>query len=195
MNRVCPLCTLRPAAVIDPACIVCHGHGVLALGPTSLREYDPQTVSTAVHLALEVTSRSFDRRPDARSQDPAPAIQAALDKLIMAGLLMPPKAPAPTPTRATGAHNGPPAALVHRALGHRPDETDQRMIRAHPYPVTHSDRMLGTPLLSENFHPASLPRVGNPVPFDTDTLTLLTQRAKRRYDARAIVYYLTGAAP
>lgn len=194
MMRLCPLCTVRPAAVVDPSCIVCAGHGVLTLGPASLREYTPQTISTAAHLALEVDARKVDRRPDARSHDPAPAIARTLDLLERAGLLQLPKAPAPAPHEAPGTHTGPPAALVHRALGTRPDITDQRMIRAHPYIPHHTDRDHGTPLLSENFYPSSLARVGNPVPFDSDTLSILSERQKRVYDARAIVFYLTGVA-
>lgn len=195
MIRLCPLCTLRPAAVVAPACIVCAGHGTLTLGPSSLREYTPATVSTATHLALEVEARKVDRRPDARSADPAPAIAAVLDRLARAGLLVPPKAPAPDPHPGPGTLTGPPAALVHRAIGTRPDATDQRMIRAHPYVPTPTERWHGPPLLSRGFYPASLPRVGDPVPFDQDTLSLLSERTKRRYDARAIVFYLTGTAP
>lgn len=194
MLRVCPLCTVRPAAVIDPACLVCGGHGVLELGPSSLREYTPQTVSTALHLAYEVTARKEDSRKDARSTNPSPAFERVTAQLTRAGLLMPPKAPAPAPAEAPGTRTGPPAALVHKAIGRRPDETDQRMIRAHPYPMRHTDRVHGPPLLSANFFPSSLARVGDPQPFDSDTLAILTERQKRRYDARAIVFYLTGAA-
>lgn len=194
MIRLCPLCTLRPAAVVDPACLVCGGHGTLHMG-TALREYTPETIATGIHLALEGESRKLDRRPDARSVDPAPAIAKVLTQLTRAGLLTPPKAPPPAPTPAPGKLTGPPASLVHRAIGYRPDETDQRMIRAHPYIPAPTERWHGPPLLSRGFHPSSLARVGDPVPFDQDTLTLLRERQERRYHARAIIFYLTGAAP
>lgn len=193
--RVCPLCTLRPAAIIDPACYVCAGHGVLELGH-AIREYDGPTVSTALALALEGAARDIDKRTDARNVDPKPHLEKTIAKLVRAGLLTPPKAPAPVTPDATGKRSGSCSALAHRATGRMPDMTDQLMIRAHPYPYRHTDRpgARGLPLMSANFHPSSLARIGNPFPFDHDTTTELTARQKRRYDARAIVYYLTGVS-
>lgn len=197
MRRCCPLCTVRAAAVVSPDCSVCAGHGYLILGSRGLREYDAETVSTAVHLALEQTARVVDRRADARAVDPRPAIAHTLGQLTRGGLLAPPKAPAPAPDVQPGTTSGSPAALTHRVTGHRPDHTDQLMIRAHPYPYRFTDRPgnRGLPLLSANFFPGSLPRVGNPQHFDTTTLAQLTDRHKRRYHARALVHYATGAAP
>lgn len=197
MRRTCPLCTVRPAAVISPDCPVCDGHGYLTLGSRGLREYDAETVSTAVHLALEQTARVIDRRADARGIDPRPALTKTLGQLARGGLITPPKATAPAPDVQPGKTTGSPAALVHRATGHRPDHTDQLMIRAYPYRYRFTDRPgnRGLPLLSENFYPGSLPRVGNPQHFDTTTLTQLTDRHKRRYHARSLVLYATGAAP
>lgn len=195
--RACPLCTLRPAAIIDPECLICAGHGTLELGRASMREYDAATVSTAVHLALETAARSIDKRADSRNVDPKPVLEKTLAQLYRAGLLTPPKAPAPTTPESTGKKSGSCSALAHRATGRMPDMTDQLMVRAHPYPYRFTDRpgARGLPLMSANFHPSSLARIGNPFPFDHDTTVELTTRHKRRYDARAIVYYLTGAAP
>lgn len=194
--RTCPACTLRPAAIIAPDCAVCGGHGVLELGERATREYDGPTVSAAIALALENVARTIDTRPDARNVDPRPAITKVLTQLQRAGILTPPKAPAPVTSEATGTKRTNAVALVHHATGRNVDHTDQLMIRAHPYPYSFRDRpgARGLPLMSANFHPSSLARILDPFPFENDTMTEVATRQKRRYDARAIVYYVTGAA-
>lgn len=196
--RVCPLCALRPAAIISPHCLVCAGHGIIELGHKAVTEYDPETVSTAAHLAYEQAARTLDKRPDARGIDPRPTIAKTTDQLVRAGIIKPPKAPAPATDEPTGTPTNmtPPATLVRMATGKEPDMTDQLMIRAHVYPYRPADRpgARGLHLTSWNFHPSSLARIGDPFPFEHDTTTELNTRRKRRYDARAIIFYVTGVA-
>lgn len=187
-QRLCPLCALRAAAVISPTCPVCHGTGTIPLTARSADEYGAETVSTAVHLALEVQARELDRNPHHRSIDPAPALTDTLHQLTIAGLIHDPKAPSDPPRSQPT-----PTALAATATGRAPDRTDQLMIRAHPYPYRFNDRpgARGLPILSANFHPSSLARQGDPAPFDTTTIQAVTAREKRHRAARYLVQYAT----
>lgn len=162
-----------------------------------LREYTPETASTAVHLALESAARKLDKRPDARNVDPRPVIEETIRRLVRAGIVVPPKAQTPVSEPPAGTNTGPPAALVHKAMGHRPDHTDELMIRAFSYPYRFTDRpgRRGLPLLSAAFHPSSLARIGDPQHFDGDTAAELLAHRKRHYDARAILHFALGARP
>lgn len=193
-RRTCPLCTLRPAGVVDPTCAVCNGYGYLTLGDRALREYTGEAVSTAVHLALEITARQLDRQPHSRTQSPGPALADALGQLTRFGILNPPKVRRPPGPPPVGRNPGPPAALVREATGKSPDHTDQLLIRAHFYPYAPSARpgSRGLPLMSENHHPSSLARVGNPQPFDTTTTKTLHRQARDRYNGRTLANYALG---
>lgn len=189
MRRCCPLCTLRSAAVVDPACAVCAGHGYLELGRAT-GTYDPVTVSTAIHLVLEQTARALDLTTR-RGADPAPALNAALNRAADTGLIRPHPAPAPDEDTGSGGSNAPPAAaLAQKVTGATPTDCDQAMIRAAPYPYAHGDRpgSRGLPLLSSAFHPSSLARVGDPQDFETTTTRQLLERDKSRYQARSLAY-------
>lgn len=185
-QRLCPLCTLRTAAVISPTCPICHGTGTIPLTPRAVTEYGAETVSTAIHLALETQARELDRNPHHRSTDPTPALTHTLYQLTTAGLIHNPKAPSDPPRSQPT-----PTALATITTGRAPDHTDQLMIRAHPYPYTYTDRpgARGLPVLSANFHPSSLARQGDPAPFNTTTLQTLTARDTRHRTARTLVQY------
>lgn len=196
MRRCCPLCTLRSAAVIDPTCSVCDGHGYLELGRAT-GTYDPVTVSTAIHLVLEQTARALDLTTR-RGADPKPALDAALARAAKSGLIRPHTAPAPQEDAPAGGSNAPPAAaLAQKVTGATPTPTDQAMIRAASYPYQHGDRpgSRGLPLLSSAFHPSSLARVGDPQDFETTTAKQLTERDRARYHARALAYVTTTETP
>lgn len=190
-RRVCPLCTVREAGVIDPDCLICTGHGYVELGERALGYFDPSIVSTAVHLALETCAREIHETTQ-RAQDPGPAIRATLDRMVKAGIVRP-KRSAPKPAGPTGKHPGPAAHIVLRTIGTEPTHTDQLMIRAHPYPYDMTDRpgARGHPLFSNNWHPSSLACVLDPVPFDTTTLTQTLTRRKRGHHARVLAASIT----
>ena len=190
-RRVCPLCVVREAGIVSPECVVCDGHGTLELGPRALEFFTPEVVSTAIHLALECQARAV-HTAQVRSSDPGPAIRQTLSQLSAAGMLTLPKSRAPAGPGATGSHPGPPEAVVQRATGAIPTDTDHRMIRARPYPYTPQDRpgVRGLPLFSNNWHPASLPCVFDPQPFATTTTEQAMDRAKRNHQAHVLVAVL-----
>lgn len=192
MRRVCPLCTVREAGVIDPGCLICGGHGYVELGQRAVGYFDPHIVSTAVHLALETRARELHETTQ-RAQDPAPAIRATIDRMVKAGMIRPKRSAPPTPTGRTGTHPGPAAHIVLRTIGTEPTRTDQLMIRARPYPYEMTDRpgARGHPLFSNNWHPSSLACVLDPVPFDTTTLTQTLTRRKRVHHARVLAASIT----
>lgn len=192
MKRVCPLCVVREAGVVAADCPICSGHGTVELGSRAVAHFTPETVSTAIHLALEAQARALhDTR--VRSQDPRPQLANTLAQLAKSGIVLLPKAPAPATTGATGTHPGPPAHLVHRSTGHTPTKVDQAMIRAHPFRYAPADRpgVRGLPLFSKNWHPSSLACVLDPVPFDVTTTQQTLERQKRRYDARVLTATIT----
>ena len=187
MRRTCPVCTLREAGVVSDDCPVCNGHGVVELGDRALKFFTPGAVSTSVHLALEVQARIL-HDTTTRAQDPRPALNKTLAQLAKAGIIHPPKPPAPAKPGATGRHPGPPAEIVRRATGAAPTRGDELMIRAHPYVYQPGDRpgVRGTPLFSSNGHPSSLACVLDPVPFETTTQEQALARTKRMHDARVL---------
>lgn len=190
MRRVCPLCTVREAAVVCPDCTICHGHGYVELGPATT-VYPPVVVSTAIHLALEGESRDLDRNTN-RSHDPTPALERLMDLMARNGLVRRPKAPAPAPETAAGSTRITPAQLVIKATGRVPNVTDQHMIRAAPFCYTFRDRpgARGLPVLSRNWHPSSLARVCDPMPFELTTEDQCLERQRTTYHATAIAYHL-----
>lgn len=191
MKRVCPLCTVREAGVVAPDCTVCDGYGTLELGTRAINYFTPQTVSTAIHLALECQARAV-HNTQVRSTDPGPMIRNTLAQLAKAGMVHLPKRKAPAGPGATGTHPGPPAVVAHRSTGVAPTPTDEKMIRARPYPYAPDDRpgVRGLPLFSNNWYPASLACVLDPQPFDTTTSAQVTDRKKRDHQARVLVAVL-----
>lgn len=190
MRRLCPLCCVREAAVVSPDCYLCHGHGFLELGPAA-GVYDPVVVSTAIALAAEAQARDLDRTTT-RSQDPGPVLDRLLDLMARNGLIRRPKAPAPAPETAAGSTRIPPARLAQQATGAAPNITDQHMIRAACFTYTFRDRpgARGLPLLSRNWHPSSLARIGDPMPFELTTEEQCMERQRTTYHARAIAHHL-----
>lgn len=185
-RRVCPLCTVRTAGVVDPDCTVCGGHGYLVLGARGAAHFDPHVLSTAVHLALEASARHLEETTT-RAQDPRPAIRDTLAKLAKAGIIDP-KPPAPPATGPTGRHPGPAAMIAAKSTGCTPTRTDQLMIRAHPYPYADHDRpgARGTPVFSHGWHPSSLACVLDPFDFDTTVLHQAMERRARTFRARVL---------
>lgn len=192
MKRVCPMCVVREAGVVSEKCPLCNGHGVIELGDRAVAFFTPETVSTAIHLAVESQARAL-AETTTRSQDPVPAILRTLAQLEKAGIIRAPKPRAPASSGATGKHPGPPATIVHRATGHTPTRVDQLMIRAHAYPYAPGARpgARGRPMFSNNWHPSSLACLLDPQPFDTTTQTQTLTRQKRAFDARVLAATLT----
>ena len=191
-TRVCPLCTLRTAGLVAQDCPICAGAGTLTLGHAAVTEYGPETISTAVHLALERRARELDRHPHARSTDPRPALTETLGRLTAFGIITDPKAPgAGNPTPRTR----PDPYAVASLVGTTPDTVDHNMIRAHTYPYRWNDRpgSRRLPLTSHNFHPSSLARLGDPQPFETTTGRLELERTKHSATAGTLLMFIDGA--
>lgn len=55
--RMCPACARRWGMLIDDACPICSGLGVLQLGRGATGKYGPEAVSVAVEYALEGQAR------------------------------------------------------------------------------------------------------------------------------------------
>lgn len=137
-RRVCPACARRYAGLIESACVICQGLGVLALGAAALAHYEPAAVSRAVELYLEARAQ--------RTQAELPlghrpaALSAAVDELRLAGVLASTADAAGTPARTTGP----------------PDAASARVTELDAYRAAHA---LGTPATPRVLNALRAPKV------------------------------------
>ena len=78
------MCQRRYAGLIDPACAVCDGIGVLNLGAPALHKTEPAAVARSVEVYLESAARQADTLP---ITDRLPALRAAVVELRHAGVI------------------------------------------------------------------------------------------------------------
>lgn len=200
MRRTCPACATRTAAVIDPECVVCEGHGTIILNDAALALYDPETVSEAIHLALEASARKTELTVTRSGRQTRP-IREAVVTLRDAGIIGRELRAAPVArrdrfARDNGGRFASPLSAVELAAEYVQGELlalDAVLAHAAPYKPQDGDRIneRGLPMLSANLHPSSLSRITDPMDFGVSTPHLMSGTTARTRAAKTLV----AAAP
>ena len=171
-RRTCPACQRRYAGLVDPACAVCGGFGVLHLGAAALHDADPPVVARAIGLYLEGKARAaHDTYPIGPGR--TVALADAVTDLRLAGILTPvppgrpPEFAEPTPdtlypaTRAADAE----AYALARAAGAHLTPATAANLDAEPILYGTEDRPLATgllPTVSAAGSPSCIARTADP---------------------------------
>lgn len=192
---VCHACRMRFATLVDPACRLCGGLGVLTLGAAALHHHGPWTTALAVQLFIEAAAR--EAAATLPYADRPQALDQAITNLQAAGALARPTdrptAPTGTPRPATtqaqqqthvtahqlafdwGAH---PTPADHKALHAEGNTADlARARRTAPHLI---------PQLSATGNPSHTARAADPIEQDAPNVarTAQAQQAAHRAAAR-----------
>jgi len=194
-RRTCPACQRRYAGLIDPACPVCAGLGVLTLGAAALHHHEAPAVARAVELYLEHhAAQAAGTLPLGQHR---PHLEATVAELRVAGVLA-------STADATGERAHQPRTLVspprvveldaHRLakqLGATTTITLLEALRAGPGPLARArPSYLAHPSewTSANGHRAHLARVADPVdPLGPDGQELEHTRTAHNHTATVLV--------
>lgn len=201
-RRTCPACARRYAALVSPDCPICHGIGVLNLGPAALHHHAPAPVSRAIELYLEATARRTRHElPLGQHTD---ALAAAVDDLRLAGIIATPSdgtgtpARTPIPTDATSARVAElDAYRVAKALGTPVTTPTVNALAAPPVPDLAQVRPRNghPPQGSANGHRSALATIADPLdPLGPDTATVHADRYADTHTARVLAAATPHAA-
>ncbi|QWY81975.1 hypothetical protein SEA_SICARIUS2_70 [Arthrobacter phage Sicarius2] len=185
--RCCPACTKRTAQLIDPACPVCLGSGVVRLGPAALALHEPVVVSQAIAIALEAEARDIDLKLT-YSDDRLTPLRGTVKQLIDAGIMQ-------TGIRLPAAHvpqisrSSTPEELAGKLTDVIIVDVDAKLVDAPSFEYKLGDRpnARGLPLLSANGHPSHLARITDPVEPGDETGPRVAQRSAQQRQARVLV--------
>ncbi|ALF01276.1 hypothetical protein FDH47_gp65 [Arthrobacter phage Brent] len=185
--RACPACIKRYAQLIDPACPVCLGAGVLRLGPAALALHEPAVVSQAVAIALEAEARDIDLKLTL-SDDRTTPLRNTVKQLIDAGILAY-GIKIPTAVHKPVDKSETPEELAARLTEVIIVDVDAKLINAPTYEYRADERpnARGLPLLSANGHPSHLARVADPAEPGESTAERVVSRGVQARRARVLV--------
>lgn len=182
--RLCPACVHRRARLVDPACPVCQGAGVLQLGHAEHITTAPETAH-AVAITLEAVARRVEHdypHPgpdrDAAAHD---VLAAAVAELRRVGVLA-----SSTPPAAPAAGTAMDMAQAATLVPVRP--IDWQLADAAAYAYAPTDRPLarGMPVLSADGHPSHLARLCDPADPETPTSADVDARDRARRGGRVL---------
>lgn len=181
--RLCPACVHRRARLVDPACPVCEGAGVLELGHAE-HITSPHEAAHAVAIALEAVARRVETDhpdPTARAAAAPPALAAALAALVRVGILE------GNPAAIVDPHAGP-VVLAQSAILEPVRPLDWTLADAAAYAYQPGDRPMsrGMPVLSADGHPSHLARITDPADPDTPTAEVVRRRDADRRAGRVL---------
>lgn len=178
MKRICPACLTRRARLVDDACPVCDGAGVLSLGAAALTLSDPDVVSRAVSTVLEAVARRAEEDIDSAPVR-VQAVRGAVALLVDAGLLEGSSSRRPS-TRAGGARPTSPAALAASVSPVAVLPVDWILPEAPSYLYGLRDRpgARGLPVLSDDGHPSHLSRILDPAEPGASTARAAADRIR-----------------
>lgn len=187
-KRLCPACAIRRGQLIAPDCPICHGQGLLTLGPAALSICAPEIVAVAVTLAVESAARETDQK-STLSDDRVLPLSKVVELLERAGLL----ASKRSPTHSFHATPGSPETMAYSVTGIEPIKLDQILSEAPAFRYRETDRpnARGLPVLSAEGFPSHLARIVDPAPAGAETRDAVRARNTREVKARVLL----AAAP
>ncbi|GAA4915857.1 hypothetical protein [Nesterenkonia rhizosphaerae] len=199
MRRLCPVCARRRQELVDPECVICHGHGFLVLGQAALETYPAEVVAEAVHLALEARARIADTTMTL-DQNRLLGVRDALTMLYDSGILDNEHDIPVALTRALASKSGarrPAMALASEVIQEPLFDVDATLAQAGPHEYQEHDRpgVRGTPLFSANGYPSHLARLADPANPQQSTGATVRARRRDHKDAELLVKAGELAAP
>lgn len=189
VKRLCPACAVQRGMLITPDCLICHGAGLLTLGPAALAAAPARTVAVAITIALESAARVADRTIPLGHNRTAPVVKA-MEILERAGVVH----VTGTPSRklATGAIPlvNPSASTIAQNLTGLPNTAlDLKLSEAPPYRYTEYDRpnARGLPVLSAGGFASHFARLIDPAEAGGDTIKAVRERNREELRAGVLL--------